>query len=192
MQDFIFYFKQGLDHILDIDGLDHLLFILAMVVFFEIKQWKRLLILITAFTLGHSITLGLASFEVISINRDLIEVLIPITIIITCINNLVKAKRNTQTSYYFLYGLVLVFGCIHGLAFSNFLKMSLFEGDSVLIPLLGFNLGIEVGQLIIVVAVMFLIMMLLKAHHKIKHHYISIAISIGTILLSLYLLVDLL
>ncbi|MFT7073291.1 HupE/UreJ family protein [Patiriisocius sp. Uisw_017] len=191
MDIFIFYFKQGLDHILDKDGLDHMLFIVAMVVFFEVKQWKRLLILVTAFTVGHSITLGLSSFELLKINRDLIEILIPVTIIITCINNLVKAKSDSQTSYYFLYALVLIFGCIHGLAFSNFLRMSLFEGENVLLPLVGFNLGIEVGQLLIVAIFLLVQQGVKKVLPGIKHKHIIISISIAISFVALWILFQL-
>lgn len=192
MSDFGFYFQQGLEHIMDIKGIDHLLFIVAMVVFFEIKQWRQLLILVTAFTLGHSITLALSSFEILSINRNLIEILIPITIIITCVNNIIKSQAKSKINYYLLYGFVLFFGCIHGLAFSNFLKMSLFEGDIVLLPLLGFNLGIEVGQLLIVSGVLLLITLLLKVFSKLKHKHVTITVSVATIAVSLYILIMLL
>ncbi|WP_271855295.1 HupE/UreJ family protein [Patiriisocius marinus] len=192
MNDFIFYFKQGLDHILDIDGIDHMLFILAMVVFFDIKQWKKLLILVTAFTLGHSITLALSSFNIVQIDSSLVELLIPITIIITCFNNIIKTRKEQRTNYVFLYGLVLFFGLIHGLAFSNFLKMSLFESDSILLPLLGFNLGIEIGQLLIVTVFMILVTLILKTTSAIRHQHITIVVSVIIMLVSLYLLQGLL
>ena len=192
MNDFIFYFQQGLDHILDINGIDHMLFILAMVVFFDIKQWRRLLILVTAFTLGHSVTLALSSFNIVQIDSGLIELLIPITIIITCANNIIKTRKEQRTNYMFLYGLVLFFGLIHGLAFSNFLKMSLFEGDSILLPLLGFNLGIEIGQLLIVTVFMILVTLILKSTSAIKLKHITIVVSVIIMLVSIYLLQSLL
>ena len=192
MNDFIFYFQQGLDHILDINGIDHLLFILAMVVFFDIKRWRRLLILVTAFTLGHSVTLALSSFNIVQIDSGLIELLIPITIIITCANNIIKTRKEQRTNYMFLYGLVLFFGLIHGLAFSNFLKMSLFEGDSILLPLLGFNLGIEIGQLLIVTVFMILVTLILKSTSAIKLKHITIVVSVIIMLVSIYLLQSLL
>ncbi len=128
------------------------------------------------------------NFELISINRDLVEILIPITIIITCINNIFKAKRATQTSYYFLYVLVLIFGCIHGLAFSNFLRMSLFEGDSVLLPLLGFNVGIELGQLLIVAVFLFFQQGLKQVIPAIKHKHVIISTSIAISIVASWIL----
>ncbi len=190
MNTFGFYFKQGLDHILDIDGVDHMLFILAMVVFFELKQWRQLLVLVTAFTIGHSITLALSSFEIVSINRDLIEFLIPITIIITCVNNIIRSNNNNK-GYYFLYGLVLVFGCIHGLAFSNFLKMSLFEEDSIVLSLLGFNLGIELGQLLIVLFFILITQGLRALFSSLTHKHIIVSTSIIVSAIALWILFQL-
>ncbi len=190
MNTFGFYFKQGLDHILDIDGVDHMLFILAMVVFFELKQWRQLLVLVTAFTIGHSITLALSSFEIVSINRDLIEFLIPITIIITCVNNIIRSNNNNK-GYYFLYGLVLFFGCIHGLAFSNFLKMSLFEEDSIVLSLLGFNLGIELGQLLIVLFFILITQGLRALFSSLTHKHIIVSTSIMVSAIALWILFQL-
>lgn len=177
MQTFLLFFKQGLSHILDIDGIDHILFILAITVFFNRTHWKKLALLVTAFTLGHSITLVLSMYDVISLKRDMVEQLIPITIIITCANNFFKVYKPTKVNYKVLYTMVLVFGCVHGLAFSNFLKMAFFEDDNLLASLAGFNIGIELGQLLIVCVFLAATELALRVFKKIKHDHIIIACS---------------
>ena len=188
MQTFALFFKQGLSHILDIDGIDHMLFILAMTVFFNPSHWKKLALLITAFTVGHSITLALSVYDVITLKRNLVEQLIPITIIITCINNFFKVYKPTQINYQLLYAVVLVFGCIHGLAFSNFLKMVFFEDDNLLASLVGFNLGIEFGQLLIVGVFLATIQTALYCFKKLKHDHIIITSSALIMLCALKIL----
>jgi len=190
MNEFWFYLEMGVNHILDINGIDHLLFIVAMCVFFTLKEWKRLLVLITAFTIGHSITLALAGLEIISVNTYLVEILIPITIILTCINNLLKSYSEKAVNYKILYGMVLVFGFIHGMGFSNFFKQMLFDGDSLVLTLLSFNLGIEVGQLVIVAALLLILGLLLFLFKKLQHKHLIVAISVITLLVSVQLLVD--
>ena len=188
MQTFALFFKQGLSHILDIDGIDHMLFILAMTVFFNPSHWKKLALLITAFTVGHSITLALSVYDVITLKRNLVEQLIPITIIITCINNFFKVYKPTQINYQLLYAVVLVFGCIHGLAFSNFLKMAFFEDDNLLVSLVGFNVGIELGQLLIVGVFLATIQTALYCFKKLKHDHIIITSSALIMLCALKIL----
>ena len=188
MQTFALFFKQGLWHILDIDGIDHMLFILAMTVFFNPSHWKKLALLITAFTVGHSITLALSVYDVITLKRNLVEQLIPITIIITCINNFFKVYKPTQINYQLLYAVVLVFGCIHGLAFSNFLKMAFFEDDNLLVSLVGFNVGIELGQLLIVGVFLATIQTALYCFKKLKHDHIIITSSALIMLCALKIL----
>ena len=188
MQTFVLFFKQGLSHILDIDGIDHVLFILAITVFFNRSDWKKLALLITAFTIGHSITLVLSVYDVISVQRDIIEKLIPITIIITCVNNFFKVYKPTQINYKLLYTMVLFFGWIHGLAFSNFLKMAFFEDENLLASLVGFNIGIELGQLLIVCVFLALIETVLFYFKKLKHDHIILACSMLIIIFALKIL----
>ena len=192
MQTFVLFFKQGLSHILDIDGIDHLLFILAITVFFSPSQWRKLALLITAFTIGHSITLVLSVYDVLTLQRDIIEQLIPITIIITCINNFIKVYKPTQINYQLLYTTVLIFGCIHGLAFSNFLKMAFFEDDNLLASLVGFNIGIELGQLIIVGVFLAAIQMAFRGFKKLKHEHVIISCSAIILIFAVNILWDLL
>lgn len=192
MQTVVLFFKQGLSHILDLDGIDHLLFILAITVFFSLSQWRKLALLITAFTIGHSITLVLSVYDIFTLPRDIIEQLIPITIIVTCINNFIKVYKPTQINYQLLYTTVLIFGCIHGLAFSNFLKMAFFEDDNLLASLVGFNIGIELGQLIIVGVFLAAIQMAFRRFKKLKHEHVIISCSAIILIFAVKILWDLL
>ena len=192
MHTFVLFFKQGLSHILDLDGIDHLLFILAITVFFSLSQWRKLALLITAFTIGHSITLVLSVYDIFTLPRDIIEQLIPITIIVTCINNFIKVYKPTQINYQLLYTTVLIFGCIHGLAFSNFLKMAFFEDDNLLASLVGFNIGIELGQLIIVGVFLAAIQMAFRRFKKLKHEHVIISCSAIILIFAVKILWDLL
>lgn len=150
MKDFSLYFSLGHQHIADLNGLDHILFIMALCVRYVFTDWKRVLILITAFTIGHSLTLALSVFDIVRVSTAWIEFLIPLTIIISAISNLFVKKFAYKNKYPFIYFMALFFGLIHGLGFSNYLKSLLGRAESIVIPLLGFNLGIEAGQLAIV------------------------------------------
>ena len=151
------YIQLGIDHILDPEGLDHLYFIVSFCLLYSIRDIRKIAALVTAFTVGHSITLALAALDKINVNPDLIESLIPITILISCLLNywaLLKQRDYRVPKGYLIYIVILFFGLIHGLGFSNFLSAMLFEDESIVTPLLGFNIGIEVAQLIIVVVVL--------------------------------------
>jgi hypothetical protein len=152
-----YYIQLGIEHILDPQGLDHFYFIVSFCLMYSMKDWRKIAGLVTAFTIGHSITLALAALDIIFVNPSIIETIIPITILISCVVNywslLTKENQSTNKGY-FIYIIILFFGLIHGLGFSNFLSAMLFEGESVVLPLLGFNIGIEVAQLIIVFAVL--------------------------------------
>lgn len=151
MSQFELYFQLGKDHILDYkNGYDHILFIVALCAVYLLRDWKKVLILVTAFTIGHSITLALSTLRVISVNQELIEFLIPVTIFITAGSNIF---RNTELSYrttYINYGYALFFGLIHGLGFSNYLKGILGKDIGIVSQLFAFNIGLELGQIIIV------------------------------------------
>jgi hypothetical protein len=151
MNQFQLYFKLGYQHILDLDGFDHILFVIALCVIYLMRDWKKILILVTAFTIGHSLTLALATLRVVKVDTDLVEFLIPVTIALTCLSNIFKPKPAGGTGYIQLnYALALFFGLIHGLGFSNYLSALLGRESSIFQPLLAFNLGLEVGQLVIV------------------------------------------
>jgi hypothetical protein len=151
MSEFELYFGLGKDHILDANGYDHILFVIALCILFSIREWKRVLILVTAFTLGHSITLALATFEIINVNAELIEFLIPVTIFITAVSNIFKkGEEHSGRSLQLNYAYAAFFGLIHGMGFSNYLKSILGRDESIFTQLLAFNLGLELGQIIIV------------------------------------------
>lgn len=152
MSSFQVYFKLGLQHILDIQGFDHILFILALCAVYVARDWKKILILVTAFTIGHSLTLALATFNVIQIRSEVIEFLIPVTIAITALVTLFKPKPSTGRGIQLNYLFAIFFGLIHGLGFSNYLKELLGKEVSIWQPLLAFNLGLEAGQIVIVAA----------------------------------------
>lgn len=151
MGQFELYFQLGKDHILDYKhGYDHILFIVALCAVYLMRDWKKILILVTAFTIGHSITLALSTFDIISINQELIEFLIPVTIFITATSNIFRSTELSERTTYINYGYALFFGLIHGLGFSNYLKTILGKAGSIVTPLFAFNVGLELGQIIIV------------------------------------------
>lgn len=155
---FNLYLQLGFEHLLDLAAYDHLLFVIALTIVYQISEWKKLLILVTAFTIGHSITLALAVLDIIQFPATIIEWLIPITILLTAAYNLWTVREtdigsNVQKSTLNVkYFSALFFGLIHGMGFSNFLKSALMPGEEHLLvwQLLAFNLGIELGQLVIV------------------------------------------
>ena len=155
MNDFWIWFSTGFQHILDWNGYDHVFYVIALCVLFSVKEWKRLLILVTAFTIGHSLTLAMSASDVLTIKQAYIEVLIPLTIMLTCLVNILSRKKlddiRNNSKYKINYSLALVFGFIHGMGFSYLLKSMLGKEESVVFPLLSFNLGLEIGQLIIII-----------------------------------------
>ena len=152
MTSFELYFKLGLQHILDLQGFDHILFILSLCAMYVARDWVKILLLITAFTLGHSLTLALATFEVVQIRSEVIEFLIPVTIAFTALATLIKPKPNSGKGIQLNYLLALFFGLIHGMGFSNYLRSLLGKEASIWQPLLAFNVGLEIGQIVIVAA----------------------------------------
>jgi hypothetical protein len=151
MSVFWLYLQLGFQHIIDITAYDHILFIVTLCAVYQFKEWKQVLILVTAFTIGHTTTLALASLNIIRINVDLVEFLIPLTIFITAIAN-IASKQNEFSSklHLFKYLTALIFGLIHGLGFSNYLKSMLGSEASIVKPLFAFNLGLEIGQILVV------------------------------------------
>jgi len=148
------FFINGWSHIVDINAYDHLLFVMTLCAAFRLVQWKQVLVIITAFTIGHSGTLILSALDLIPVNPKLIDTLIPFTIMITAITNVINQNKQSRFSDTKIkYGIALVFGLIHGLAFASNFKFMLF-GDSTVLPLFLFNIGIEVGQLFIVLLFM--------------------------------------
>ena len=148
------FFQSGWEHIVDINAYDHLVFVMTLCAAFKLKEWKQILIIITAFTLGHSGTLNLSAFDIIPTDPKLIDLLIPFTIMLTAIANVINYEKNRKFSDAKIkYLIALVFGLIHGLAFASNFKFMLFS-DDILMPLFLFNIGIEAGQLFIVLLFM--------------------------------------
>lgn len=163
MSIFELYFKLGLQHIADLKGYDHILFILTLCVVYRLEEWKRVLVLITAFTIGHSLTLLLATLNLVRINGDLIEFLIPLTIFLTALANVLTGRQKvTPLLHYLKYVAALFFGLIHGLGFSNYLRGLLGSEKSMVLPLFSFNLGIEAGQILIVAVIMVLTLLVVE------------------------------
>ncbi|MAR64867.1 MAG: HupE / UreJ protein [Flammeovirgaceae bacterium] len=155
MEEFKTWFFIGFDHIMDIQALDHTLFILALVVAYDSSQIKKIIFLVTAFTIGHSVTLALSALELISFNQKIIEFSIPLTIFLTALNNIVNRKESKKKFVSSNYIIGLVFGLIHGLGFANYLKALLFK-DNIVFELFTFNVGIEIAQIILVFVFLFL------------------------------------
>ena len=156
MSQFQLYFKLGVQHILEFDGFDHVLFVIVLCAVYLLRDWRKVLILVTAFAIGHSITLVLKTFGLLTINGNLVEFLIPVTIAVTALFNIVRPRPSGGHSVQANYLFALFFGLIHGLSFSNALHSLLRRGGSLFEPLVAFNLGLEVG-LITVVGVYLLI-----------------------------------
>ena len=173
MSDFEIFLPLGFQHITDLKGYDHILFVVALCAVFRLKDWKKVAFLITAFTIGHSITLALATFNVITYSTKLIELLIPITIFLTCIINFFHKSNERSLSNekpsYFRYPMAMAFGLIHGMGFSNYLRSLLGKEESIWQPLLAFNVGLEIGQLVIV-TISLIISSLLLDIFKVKKH----------------------
>lgn len=164
MQDFGFYFWLGWEHIISKDALDHQLFIAALVAIYMLKDWKQVLILVTAFTIGHSLTLVLSVFDIIRFNSRWVEFLIPVTIVITAIANFFQ-KKFTARSIRINYFLALFFGLVHGMGFANSIRFMLASDQNIGWSLLGFNIGLEVGQIVVVVALLLLAQLLINLFH---------------------------
>ncbi|WP_299245927.1 HupE/UreJ family protein [uncultured Aquimarina sp.] len=155
MSEFKYFFKEGFFHVLDWQAYDHVLFFIVLVIGYSFNNWKRILFLTTLFTLGHTISLFLTSFLVDNVNSDLIEFLIPITILATALFNVFTAKKTSQNDKKgILYVTALFFGIIHGLGFSSYFKMIIDVGEYKILSILEFGLGIEMSQILVVLIVL--------------------------------------
>ena len=178
---FLTYLELGFDHILDLNGYDHILFIVALCAVYKLSEWKQVAILVTAFTIGHSITLALAALDLIRLPSNWVEFLIPVTIVMTAIYNIIRSNghsENLNSKIQTNYLLALLFGLIHGLGFSNFFRAMTLPGEEnqFIFQLLSFNIGVELGQLIIVAIILaasFLALNLLKLKQKYWNWLIS-------------------
>ncbi len=196
MENIWFYIKLGLNHVLDLSAYDHILFLVALSVPFTFKSWKKLLVLVSIFTFTHCLSLGLSVYGIAVVDTALIEFFIPITILFTALLNLVFVlfKPESTTDESAIFGFVLsilftsFFGLIHGFGFSNYFKMLMSGEEEKLSPLLGFATGIELSQLIIVLAVLALAYVLLSKFNVKQDYFIKIT-SILIILITIPLLI---
>ncbi len=183
MSDFAFYFKMGWEHIISKDALDHQLFILALACVYTIYDIKRVLILVTAFTIGHSLTLALSVYDIIRFSSKWVEFLIPCTIFLTALNNIFQVDnkgKSAKINYY----LALCFGLIHGMGFANAIRIMLASDQTIGWGLFGFNVGLEAGQ-IFCVAIILIIGILFLNVFKIKRRDWIFFLSAGVFALSI-------
>lgn len=183
MSEFLSFLQLGFHHIADPKAFDHMLFVVTLCAVYRWTEWRKLLVLITAFTIGHSLTLVLAGFHLLNIPKDLVEFLIPVTIVLTGLHNVASKKhssagtigtfsRSVSTNYL----LALFFGLIHGMGFANYFGALMGEEGNIVLPLFAFNIGIELGQLMIVgvfFGVYFLLAQWLKIQHRDWNLFVS-------------------
>jgi len=189
MDDFTLYFKMGLHHVLDFSAYDHILFLIVLAVVFNFKQWRKVLWLVTLFTIGHSITLALSAFEITKIKVAVIEFLIPLTIFITGLVNIITINKTAKGNENINLLFALFFGLIHGLGFSNYFKMMVGREEDKLFPLIEFALGIEAAQIIIVLGILSIGTLILSLK-KIKREYWILISSSIVILISIKMMFE--
>jgi hydrogenase/urease accessory protein HupE len=186
MSEFWIWFSTGLEHILDINGYDHILFVSLLALTYNVDKVGKLLLLITAFTIGHSLSLAISTVYNIKLNTPFVEFLIALSILATAVYHLVQYKKNENQNAPLLYLITCFFGLIHGLGFSFLLKSMLSTEQSVLLPLLYFNLGLELGQLIIVLfVIIFSLLLTFLFKRPFKIYKLIIVCSIGLIALKI-------
>jgi hypothetical protein len=186
MSEFWIYFQIGLKHVLDVYSYDHVLFLIALAVPFSFKDWKRIVLLVSLFTIGHTVALLLSVFEIIAIKVKVVELLIPVTILVTAFYNLFNASRsNKKEGLNLTFFITLFFGVIHGLGFSNYFK-SILGGTAMskLLPLTEFALGIEAAQIVVVFIVLILAYIVQTVFRFSKRDWVLVfsAIIIGVVL----------
>lgn len=186
MTEFELYLKLGFQHIIDLQGYDHMLFLLALSASYRIKEIKSVIVLITSFTIGHSVSLALSTLHFILVPAEIIEFLIPLTILITAVQNFFE-RTARQTKIH--YGFSLIFGLIHGMGFSNYLKVLLGAETSILKPLFAFNLGLEVGQLLII-SIYFIILYLYTRFICQNHRYWKMSLSAIAGIVAIFLMIQ--
>jgi hypothetical protein len=174
------YFKEGWKHIISLDALDHQLFIMVLAALFTIRDWKQVLILVTAFTIGHSITLALSTLNLVQVPTDWVEFLIPSTIVITAALNFFRKDFNPKHIRW-QYAVALFFGLIHGLGFANTLRFMLAKDENIAWPLLQFNLGLEVGQIVVVLIILLLAYVFIYLIHLNRRYWVWLLSGIGFI-----------
>ncbi len=190
MQDFWFYIQLGLQHVIDFSAYDHILFLAALAIPFTFKSWKKALVLVTVFTAAHCLSLALSTFGVVTFNVSLIEFLIPTTIFLTALFNLINVNLEIQhKSLEISLIATTFFGFIHGFGFSNYFKILLVEEEDKIALLLGFAIGIELSQLIIIISILFLALFIQSACMIKQSLYIG-TISLVILVISIIMMVN--
>lgn len=156
LDSFLKFLELGLYHIVSFSSYDHILFVILLTLPYVFKDWKRLLILVSVFTLGHTLSLLLGVYDIVNLNVNVTEWLIPLTIFFAALFNVFSFGKSTPKYSYFILGVVLFFGLIHGLGFANAFQSMVSANESTFLSVLEFALGIEIGQLIIVFCVLFI------------------------------------
>jgi len=184
MSDFWLYFKLGLEHVLDWQAYDHILFLIALVISYSFSSWKKVLYLASTFTLGHTISLMLSAYGIVNVDTKYVEALIAISILITALFNLFTAKKKENKNALLLYITTVFFGIIHGLGFSTYFKMIASGMENKFLLLLEFTLGIEAAQIIVVLSVLVFTFIFLKVLKVNRRDWILVisAIVIGILL----------
>lgn len=185
MSEFWFYYKLGLEHVLDWLAYDHVLFVIALIAAYSFSSWKRILWLVSIFTIGHTLSLFLAVYGIVKVNASWVELLIALTIVFTAFYNILTAKkREHQRNIVILYFSTAFFGIIHGLGFSKYFKMVFPESSNKFFPLVEFALGIESAQIIVVASVLIVSFILQNGLRVSRRDWILVisAIVIGVIL----------
>lgn len=173
---FVQYLELGFRHITDLEGYDHMLFLIALGASFRPKDWKKLLVLVTAFTVGHSATLALSVLNLVRIDKPWVEFLIPVTILFTSLLNLYRAKNSMAVRRISIeYSMALFFGLIHGLGFSNYLRALL--ADELVMPLFSFNVGLELGQILVLV-IIFAVQFALNRFGRVRTKHWNVVVSV--------------
>lgn len=178
MDDLILYFTLGLRHVLDILAYDHVLFIIVLTIIYNFNQWRKVVWLVTFFTIGHSLTLALAAFNLLKIPLEIIEFLIPVTICITGLFNILKISRESSRKDQSMVFFALIFGLIHGLGFSNYFRGIIGREEDKILPLIEFALGIEAAQIVIVLCILILGMLLQNIFKVSKRDWVLVGSSI--------------
>lgn len=183
---FEMYLRLGFQHIINIHGYDHIVFVLVLCAGYNFNQIGKVLLLITAFTIGHTLTLALSTLNIFTLPSNIVEFLIPATILITAVSNVLPLKSGNRR---FIYVITLFFGLIHGLGFSNYLKELLGRETQILTPLLAFNIGLEIGQ-IVILFIYFLLLFLTVKLFRVRHDFWKIYVSGAGFGIALILLIE--
>ena len=188
MQDFLFYFQIGWKHILSWDATDHIYFITALAIIYSFSDWKKVLVLVTAFTIGHAITLYLSALDVFRFSVEWVEFAIPCTIVVTAASNLfIEEEKKTKGILQYL--LALGFGLVHGMGYANYIRMMLSSNQNLVSSLFSFNVGLEIGQILVVVLVLSS-KWLLGSFNLVSARLLTLGVSICISIVSLILAVE--